>query len=535
MPRLLHRGRRSLIALTLIAVGCTPWAASRPTHAATGPSVMTIGLSEEPDSLDPQKSDTAVSDIILRYVGDPLVRLAPSGKYVPGIATTWSISPNGLLYQFTLRHDVTFQDGTPLTAADVVKTFQRALNPATKSPVAGSSLGGVTSVKQTGPYSLAIRLSHPYAFFLHNLSDGGRLMALSPTALSKEGSSFGRRPVSTGPWMVSSWTTGTQITLVKNPSYHWGPSYTQSGPVHIDKLVFRIIVDEATQSAAFQSGELDELVLPSTSERRIQAMGKYQIVKFLHQGVDFIEMNVLKAPFNDIRVRQAMNYAINKNPVVQIALNGLGVPAYGTLPPSIAGYWPGITTYRYSFDSKKALALFAQAGWVQKNGVLEKNGQPFTFTVFTWSADAIKRAAEVVQSELKTLGIQMNIQNYDFGTLLSKAAAGDQQANFLGYTYSTADIEYIWFDTANIGTGLANSHDHDPHIDVLIAKMRSAVDVAAQTAAIAELQRYLADQALWIPLWTGYDYIAFQPRVHGAIFDNLGVSDVILNNATVTS
>jgi ABC-type transport system substrate-binding protein len=266
----------------------------------------------------------------------------------------------------------------------------------------------------------------------------------------------------------------------------------------------------------------------------LQAMHKFQITKFLHQGVFFIEFNVQKAPFNDIRVRQAMNFAIDKAPVVQIAISGQGTAAYGTLPPSIAGYWPGIVHYRYSYDTKQALALFAQAGWVQKNGVLEKNGQPFTFTVFTWSDDSVKRAAQVVQSELKALGIQMNIQNYDFGTLLSKVAAGDQQADFLGYTYSTADIEYIWFDTANIGTGLANSHDHDPKIDALIATMRSQVNPSAQNAAIANLQRYLADQALWVPLWITYDYIGLQPRVHGVIFDSLGESDVILNNATVS-
>lgn len=535
MSRSVSGSRRCLVAFALLVVACAPWAAPRASHAVAAPSVMTIGIAQEPDTLDPQKSDTAVSDIILRYVGDPLVRLAPSGRYVPGLATTFTISHDGLTYDFTLRKDVTFQDGTPLTAADWVATFKRALNPVTKSPVAGSSLGGVSSVKQIGPYGLEIRLSHPYAFFLHNLSDGGRLMALSPTALAKEGQSFGRAPVSTGPWMVSSWVTGSKITLVKNPNYHWGPSYAQSGPVHIDNLVFRIIVDEATQTAAFESGGVDELVVPPTAVTRLQAMHKFQFTRFLHQGVFFVEFNVLKAPFNDIRVRQAMNFAIDKNPVVQIALSGQGVPAYGTLPPSIAGYWPGIAQYRYSYDTKRALALLTQAGWVQQNGVLEKGGQPFTFTVFTWSDDAVKRAAQVVQSELKAIGIQMNIQNYDFGTLLSKVAAGDQQANFLGYTYSTADIEYIWFDTANIGTGLANSHDHDPKIDALIARMRSIVDVPAQNAAIADLQRYLADQALWVPLWTSYDYIGLQPRVHGAIFDALGESDVILNNATLSS
>ncbi len=517
------------LALTLTTSLIAPWMAPHPTRAAAAPSVMTIMTPEEPDTLDPQKSSTAISDIILRYVGDPLVRLDPKGVYVPGLATHWAIKNEGRLYQFTLRHDVTFQDGTPLTAADFVKTFQRALDPTTKSPIAGSLLGGVTAVTLTGPYSFEIHLKQPYAFFLHNLSDGGRLMALSPTAISKEGGSFGRHPVSTGPWMVSDWKSGSQITLVQNPAYHWGPSYTQSGPPHIAKLVYRIITDEATQTAAFQSGEIDQLALPSTAVRRIQAMNKYPIIKFLHQGVFFIEFNVLKAPFDDARVRQAMNYAIDKQGVMQIAISGLGQIANGTLPPSIAGYWPGIAQYRYSYNVKKALALLAQAGWTQKNGVLQKNGKPFTFTVLTWSEDAVKRAALVVQAQLQALGIHMNIQNYEFGALLSKVAAGEQQANFLGYTYSTADILYIWFDTANIGTGLANSHDRDPHIDALINKMRSTVNPAAQNAVITELQRYLADQALW----TGYDYFAFQPRVHGYFLDATG--NIVLNDATLSS
>lgn len=246
-----------------------------------------------------------------------------------------------------------------------------------------------------------------------------------------------------------------------------------------------------------------------------------------------MEFNIQKAPFNDVRVRQAINYAIDKRPIMQIGINGFGSPAYGVLPPTIFGYWPGITTYRYSYDQKKALALLAQAGWVMKNGTLTKGGKPFTFTLYTTNIDSWKRSALVLQSELQHIGIQMNIQNFEFGTLLSKAAAGVQQADFLGYTYSDPDILYIWFDSKNIGTGLANSHDNDPHIDALIAQMRSTTDATKRKAVIADLQRYIADQALWLPLWTNNNYIAFQPRVHGSFLDAEG--NVILNNATLSS
>ena len=253
--RSISRFRRGVLACTLILASSSlaAWATQRPAHAAAPRFTMTIVMAEEPDTLDPHKSDAAISDQILRYVGDPLIYLAPNGHYVPGLATHWTISNDGLLYRFDLRHGVTFQDGTPLGAAAFVQTFQRALAPATKSPLAGSLLGSVDSITTTGPYSFAIRLKHPYAFFLYNLTDGGRLMALSPTALRKEGKAFGRHPVSTGPWMVQSWKTGSAITLVKNPRYTWGPSFVRHGPPAINTLVFRLITDEATQTDAFPS------------------------------------------------------------------------------------------------------------------------------------------------------------------------------------------------------------------------------------------------------------------------------------------
>jgi len=532
--------RSSLVGAVLVstfllaASSLTPWNRPIVTHAAPSASVMAIVLTEEPDSLDPQKSDTAVSDQILRYVGDPLIYLAPNGQYVPGLATHYSVSSDGLLYQFALRRGVTFQDGASLTAAAYIKTFQRALAPSTKSPLAGGLLGAVASINATGPLNFSIRLKHPYAFFLHNLSDAGRLMPLSPTALHKEGAAFGRHPVSTGPWMVSNWKSGSQITLVRNPNYRWGPSFVRPGPPIIGTLVFRIITDEATQTSAFQSGEVDELALPAPSVARIEATHTYQIKRYQRQGVGlFMEFNVLKAPFNDVRVRQALNDAIDKNAVLRIGIQGLGQPAYGVLPPSISGYWPGIATYRYSYNQQKALALLAQAGWKMRNGVLQKNGHPFTFTLINAPIDAWKRSALVVQAQLKSIGIQMNVQSYEFGTGLAKDAAGEQQADFLGYTYSTADILYLWFDSSQIGTGLANSHDRDPHLDALIAQMRASTDSTKRQVVIAEIQRYIADQALWVPLWNNYVYLAFQPRVQGAILDPEG--NVILNNARLTA
>lgn len=533
------RSLRALTALVvLLAITFLGAAGPRLTHAASAnapsSSTFTTVIGEEPPTMDPDKTSAAVTGTIMAYVGDPLINLSLNDKkYVRGLATKWKISHHGLYYDFQLRHDVKFQDGTPLTAAAVVATYKRALSPAIKSPVAGGMLGPVKTIKTTGKYSFEIRLKQPFAFLMYDLTSP-LLAPLSPTAIAKEGANFGRQPVSTGPWIFKSWVTGSAITLQRNPNYHWAPPFLKNhGPAHIKTIVFRIITDEATQTAAFQSGEVDELALPSTSVRQFIAQHRYKIYKYPRQGVGlFMEFNVTKAPFNDIRVRQALNYAINKRPVLQIGLQGLGIPACGTLSPTIAGYWKGICRYRYSYNPKKALQLLKQAGWTMKNGTLEKNGQPFTFTITTPPIDSWKRSAAVVQQQLKNIGITMNVQTYDFATVLQKAASGDSQADFMGYTYSTSHIFYIWFHSSQIGTGLANSHFRNAKLDAMIMANDHTTNAKKRYAIDQKIQKFIADKALWVPLWTNNVYVAFQPRVHGQVLDKIG--NLYLQDATLS-
>ncbi|HXT38179.1 MAG TPA: ABC transporter substrate-binding protein, partial [Chloroflexota bacterium] len=342
--------RRWALAGVLLAItAITPFTA-RPAARAAGSSTLTIGLNAEPDTLDPQKGSTAIEDVVARFFGDGLVALSPSRKIVPDLAKSWTVSPDGLLYTFNLRQDVTFQDGTPLDAAAYVATLRRLINPATKAAVEASRLGTVAAITQTGKYSFTIKLKAPYPFLLFQLSDSGHFSPLSPTALKAEGAGFGRKPVSTGPWQVQQWVTGSQITLVKNPNYKWGPSFVKSGAPSIGTIVFRIVTNEAAQTAALQSGELDVLTLPSASVNSIQQSGRYTILKSLALQSTFLEFNVTKAPFTDVRVRQALNYAVNKQEVLQIALGGLGQPIYGVVQKNMFNYWKGVKNYAYAYN-----------------------------------------------------------------------------------------------------------------------------------------------------------------------------------------
>jgi len=523
--------RRFAVLGALVTASLLGPVAAHTTARAADPGTLTIATSPEPDTLDPQVTGTAIAASIDAYIGDTLVALSPTNQIVPDLAKSWTVSKDGLTYSFTLRQDVTFQDGTALDAAAYVATFKRLLDPATKAAVQAGRLGAVSAVTATGKYAFTITLKSPYAFLLYNLSDSN-FMPISPTALKAEGAGFGRKPVSTGPWQVQNWTTGNQIVLVKNPHYTWGPAFVQPGPVGINKLVFRILLDPAAATAALQSGEVDELILPAASEPRIQAAGTYKIVKSLNAGVRELEFNVTQAPFNDIVVRKAFNYAIDKNAVVQVVLGGLGVPVYGVLSQAMYGYWPGIKSYGYSYNQQKALDLLAKDGYSKdSNGLLTKNGKPLSFTLLTNSLDQFKRAALVIQDQLKQIGVTVTIQTQEFATEIATVHKGAAQADLLGYNYPIPDIFYIWFHSSQIGVGFNDSFYKDPQLDALIVKMRSTADTAARNALVVQLEKYVSDKALWAPLWDEYNYIAFSPRVKGVLLD--GRARVLLNNATL--
>ncbi len=521
--------RLTVLATVLAAAAVAPWSAQHTARAAS--TTLTIAISAEPDTLDPQVTGAAVAGQIDAYIGDGLVALSPKNKIVPDLAKSYTVSTDGLLYTFTLRQGVTFQDGTALDAAAYVATFKRLLNPATKAAVEAGRLGPITAVTATGKYTFTIRLAKPYVFLLYNLTDSNYI-PLSPTALKAEGVGFGRKPVSTGPWQVQQWQTGSQIVLVRNPTYHWGPSFVQSGPPRIDRLVFRILPNSAASTDALQSGEVDVLQLPSASVPRIRATGQYTTLKALQDGVGFLEFNVTKAPFTDIRVRQAFNDAINKQAVAQVALNGLGVPVYGVLSPTMIGYWPGIKAYGYAYNPQKALALLAQAGYVMKNGVEQKNGTPLTFTAVTFAFEPFQKTALVVQAQLKQIGVTMNIQAQDLASAIATEQQGKSAADFEEYIYPLPDIFYIWFHSSQIGDGFADSYYRDPSLDALIVKMRTTSDSAARAALLVRLEKYVSAKALWVPLWDPYVYTALQPRVKGAFLDARG--RVILNNVALS-
>jgi peptide/nickel transport system substrate-binding protein len=508
--------RTVVIGLLLSVLLPLTFASAQP---RTGGEIVLV-TQEEPDTLDPQKTSAAVTGNLMRFIGDTLVAKDLRGAYVAGLARTWNVSRDGLTWTFQLKDGVKFHDGTALTAQAVELTIKRALAPETKSPIAAALFGPVASVQSPDARTVVVRLKEPFSPFLDNLTDP-RAMIISPNAVQQMGERFGRMPVGSGPFKFQEWRSADRIMLARNADYQWGPVYVHPGPVYLDRVVLRIMPEAAAAVAALERGELSVYFpapFPAADVRRLQTANKYTFFTFLRKGIaEFLEFNITKEPFADVRVRRAFAFGIEKKSILHIALEDLGEVAHGPLPPSIWGYWEGIAGYAPGYDPGQAKRLLAEAGWQPgAGGTLQKDGRPFVFTAFIPPTDLARKTAQIVQAQLRAYGIHMEIQAFEFGTLLARLRAGEHQAEFLGYTYTSPDIFYLWFHSANVGTGLAFSHNRDKALDRMIDQSRIQTTPQKRLEIYRDLQKYVVDKALWVPLFINTMYVPIQSNIQGA-------------------
>ncbi|MBI5305164.1 MAG: ABC transporter substrate-binding protein [Chloroflexi bacterium] len=349
-------------------------AAPAPTAApkSTGPKVLTIAQTSDPGTADPQL--TTEEYFLPLNVFDRLVEAVTTApgksELVPGLAEKWDVSADGLTYTFSLRKNVKFHDGSPFTADDVIFTFDRMLNPATKAlntdfldMIGGASarLDGkaptTTGLKKVDDSTVAITLGAPYAPFLANIATPAG--SIFPKAYTeKAGKDFGIKPVGTGPFKVDAWTYNSDIQLSAYDGYF-------RGKAKFDKLVFKIVPDAQTQSLMFKKGELDVLDLDNARSQIPDFMKdpqwKDRIVKGPRVGTYYMSINSTLKPFDNPKVREALEYAIDRQTLIDKLYAGTGIPAKGILAPGLAGYNADLPGFKY--DPDKAKALLKEAGF----------------------------------------------------------------------------------------------------------------------------------------------------------------------------
>lgn len=401
--------KRRIILAALAAALTMP--AAMPLHAEEGSAGGSIVVTYKDDivTLDPAIGYDWVNWSMIKSIFSRLMDYKPgTSELVPSLAESYDISKDGKTYTFKLRKGVKFHNGREVVAQDVKYSIERTNNAKTESPGAGfyDMIAGIEAfkagkakeikgVKVIDPYTVQFTLSRPDATFLHVIALNFSSV-VPKEAVDKAGKDFGKKPVGSGAFSVAEWKLGQELVFKKNPDYFI------PGVPKLDQITFQVGLEPMTAILKVEKGEADVAGdgIPPAKFLEVKNNPKYagMIVEGgqLHTG--YITLNVQMKPLNDVRVRQAINHAINKDRIVKI-INNRAVPANQPLPPSMPGYDKAFQGYAH--DPAKARELLKEAG-------LEKG---FKTTLYVFNVDPNPRIAQAIQQDLKEVGIEVALKN----------------------------------------------------------------------------------------------------------------------------
>lgn len=498
-------------------------AAPRSLQDATKGGTITYAYILKPVSLDASVWSGDSDNQVSRQIFDSLVYSPEAGKFEPWLAESWEMSSDGLVYTFRLRKDVVFHDDTPFNAAAVKFTYDRMLDPASKSLQTGY-LGPYDRTEVVDDFTVAIHLKEPFGPLMPNLFHVA-LAPVSPTAAKKLGADFAQQPVGTGPFMFEKWE-GNDLYLVRNPKYNWPPaSMDHTGPAYLDNLVYKEVAEPATRMTVIQTGEANVTHYPVLQDVAGLKDQGIQVFQVNTPGFCYcFPLNVQQAPTDDLKVRQAIIQGVDRKTAVHLVKADLANVAYGPLTQPTLGYDPSVEKY-YPYDVDKAGALLDEAGWVAgANGVRQKDGQPLKLEMIMFDSGDNKAAAELVQAMLQKLGFDASLDVTAYDAFADHVSSGKYNTAEMNWTAIDPDlVVYDMFSSKQVtGEGQFNrSRYADPHMDELIAQGERTADIDERKKVYAEIQKLAMDQALILPLWDGSWVTLAAPAVQGLRFDQI--------------
>ena len=522
-----------LLALFVLVTGCQP---AGPAERPPVRHPIVYGLTLMPSGFDPHIHASSELGIPLRQVYDTLVYRDPTtGEFVPGLATSWAISDDGLDYTFSLREGVTFHDGTAFNAQSVASNLDRITDPATASQKAVYMLGPYLSYTIVDQYTIRITLSEPYSPLLDSLSQVYLGMA-SPAAFSQYSDNrYQFHQVGTGPFTFEEYVPGDHITLRRNPNYTWGPAfYTPASDLSVDQIEFRFYEDAATRSLAIENDEVQIMgELPPIDARVLTGNNEVQVVPVTIPGqpLQFL-MNTQRFPTDNLLVRQALLFGANRNAIADTVFQRFSPVAWGPLSANDPFYSSEVTG-SYATDTAQAQALLADAGYSDSdnNGFLDFSGVELTLDVIVPPWGLIPDVAQMLQDQWRTLGIRVNLKSVPTrGGLLEEVETGEY--NLVAY-YSFG-VDPALLDQFYM-TGASNNwfNYSNPDLDLLLANAGREMDPTVRRDLYAQAQRIIMEQALILPVRDYVNLNAVSAGLADVTFDPYGWFP-LLQNARVS-
>jgi peptide/nickel transport system substrate-binding protein len=479
--------------LAAVAAACA--LAIAPAAAQTPPEALVVGQIAEPQSLDPH-AVTATNDFrILVNMYDGLVRFADGTLQVePALAESWEISEDGLTYTFSLRSGVTFHDGAPFDAEAVKFNFERMLDEEHPFHNTGpfplafffSAIETVEAVDET---TVRFTLNEPFAPFLSNLAYPTGLM-VSPAAVEQHGADFGRNPSGTGAYRFAEWQSNQRVVITRNEDY-W------DGAPAPEAVVFRPIVDANTRVAEMLSGGLDIMVeVPPDAIAQFREAPDFEVYEQAGPHVWFLILNMREGPFADQRIRQAANYAVNKESLVTDVLQGTAEVSAGPIPPAF-GWAYNEEVEPYPYDPDRARELLEEAGY---------DGEEITFYVTEGGSGMLDPVAmgTAIQADLAAVGMNVSIETYEWNTFLNEVNPGlEGKADMAQMAWMTNDPDTLPFLTLRTEAfpengGFNSGYYSNEEVDAILSQARVSVETEERAALYQQVQEMVHEDAPWL-------------------------------------
>jgi len=479
------------------------------------------------DTLNQHTSDYTPSRMVAHHVLDTLVAVDPEdGSIQPWLASSWEISPDCKVYTFKLREDVRFHDGTPFNAEAVKYNFDYTVRPDVKHGFAWMAIGAEEYDRSevVDEFTVKVYFKSPQPWFLANLSDGGMGID-SPTAMEDAGDDYGISVlVGTGPFKFVEWVRDNHVTLARNEEYNWAaPLFGHQGPPYLDQLVYRDVADVSTQAAALEAGELHLLTLVESQAAQFGGNEDVQILPVPKAGTTrMVVMNLTRPPTDDIRVRQAINYALDKEAMIQLpAWSGYANPGVAPLPANMVpgGDLSSVEPYAYPYDPEEAKQLLDEAGWtVGADGIREKDGEQLVLDIVV--PDIYTSYFEPMDPMLREVGIKLNFQIGDFNFWWSKSSEGDFDltvASDSGYNGPAMVSEFFYSKSGN-----NFSRYQSDEVDQYIENALSSVTQEEVWENIMPAMGQIMKDAVGVMLWEQTYVYGARANVHDVFFNEVG-------------
>jgi ABC-type transport system substrate-binding protein len=474
--------------------------------AQTSGGTVVYAAGADPDNLDPANAESNPSEAVNRMMYENLARFDEKLKIVPGLATKWEQSKDGLTWTFFLRKGVKFHDGTPFNAVAVKVFVERMIGPE-KPSRAGLYVPFVNSVEAVDDYTVKINLKVPFAFFLNNLAHSASGI-VSPTALKTYGKDISRRAVGTGPFKFVEWIHGDHLTMVRNDEY-WG------GKPKLDKIIVKTVKEDSARVMMLQSGDAQLIVrIPSEDIARLEKDPKIKLDSTETLRVLYIGINCSKKPFTDVRVRQALNYAVDKESIVKNLYQERALVSAGIVAPLTTGY---VTIKGYAYEPEKAKKLLAEAGF------------PNGFKAKLWSPQGRYpkdfEMAQAVQQQLKKVGIDCTLDTMEWAAYLAATRKPPEQNEselfLLGWAPSSAEARWILYPLFTTEQWVPGGNNRvffsNKEFDEMVTKFARATTKAEMDKNLKGAQELLSKEAPIIPILVTKETIGYSHKLKGVI------------------